>query len=85
MALHNNQIIGFGEAIGDLLKDLGKIAVRGFGRILGIGIAAAVLGGVGGGIGAAVYGGPIIGFAIAGAVGAAVAVYALCLLFMSEY
>ena len=66
-------------ALGWFFKDVFKAILGGFGKILGIGAAAAVFGGAGGGIYAAVQGGPIIGFTIGGAVVAAVAVYAFVL------
>ncbi len=66
-------------ALGWFFKDLGVAILSGFGKILGIGAAAAVFGGAGGGIYAAVYGHPVIGFAIGGAVLAAVAMLALVL------
>lgn len=84
MAKHT-QIITLGEGLADIAKDLVKTIGRFFGRLFGIGIAAALFGGAGGGIAAAVYGGPIIGFAIGGAVVSVVAIFAIWLLVMSEY
>ena len=85
MAKHSYQIIGLGEGLADIAKDLGKLAMRGFGRILGIAIVAALFGGVGGGITAAVYGLPIIALALGGAVLAVIAVFVLWLLLMSQH
>ncbi|MEO9826534.1 MAG: hypothetical protein ABJF50_19190 [Paracoccaceae bacterium] len=66
-------------ALGWFFADIFKAIIGGFGKILGIGLAAALFGGAGGGIYAAVYGQPIIGFAIGGAVLAAVVVFAFVL------
>ncbi len=81
----HTQIVTLGEGLVDIAKDLVKVFARFFGRLFGVGIAAAIFGGAGGGIAAAVYGGPIIGFAIGGAVVSVIAVYALWLLVMSDY
>lgn len=81
----NDHSVGIGSDLADLGKDLVKVIVRGFGRILGIGIAAGIFGGAGGGLYAALNSGPIIAFAIGGAVVAVIAVYAFWLLAMSNH
>ena len=85
MAKRFNKNISLGSELADFAKDIGGILIKGLGRIFGVGIVAGIFGGVGGGIMAAVYGLPIVGFTIGGAVVAAVVVYAILLIAMSEY
>lgn len=77
--------ISIGSALADFGKDIGKALIRGFGRIFGIGIAAGVFGGGGAGLYAALNGGPVVGFAIGGAVVSVIAVYGIWLFAMSDY
>lgn len=82
MPRRNNDL---SEDLTDLAKTAGKSIVSGFGRILGVGAASALFGGVGGGILGAVYGFPVVAGIIGGAVLAVVAVFAIFLLFVIDW
>ncbi|NNE89634.1 MAG: hypothetical protein HKN27_16320 [Silicimonas sp.] len=85
MPKHSIQNKGLADDIADLVKSAGKGVAYGLGRMLAIGAAAALLGGVGGGVAAMIYGLPIAAFALGGAIVTVVAVFAIFLLVMANY